>query len=166
MKDSRVLTVLTALFLGAACSAHGGHGSPGSDGGITTSPASCAVVLCPVGTTCTEVDGEAMCLEENPCNLVDCMPGAVCEVVDGEAVCTPSQGGNAPMCGGIAAFECPGAGVCVDDASDDCDPENGGADCSGICTCDDGVLVLCAPGTIFDANPNVCSCVALAGDAG
>lgn len=39
-----------------------------------------------------------------------------------------------PMfCGGFAGFECPRGMVCVDDPSDDCDPNRGGADCIGIC---------------------------------
>lgn len=37
------------------------------------------------------------------------------------------------MCGGIAAFPCPKGKTCVDDPRDDCDPKNGGADCSGVC---------------------------------
>lgn len=37
-------------------------------------------------------------------------------------------------CGGFLGTPCEGAGeVCIDDPSDDCDPEHGGADCSGIC---------------------------------
>jgi hypothetical protein len=37
------------------------------------------------------------------------------------------------MCGGIAAIQCPEGQSCVDDPRDDCDPEGGGADCSGVC---------------------------------
>ena len=37
------------------------------------------------------------------------------------------------FCGGIAGFPCPEGETCVDDPSDDCDPQNGGADCGGIC---------------------------------
>jgi hypothetical protein len=38
------------------------------------------------------------------------------------------------MCGGFAGFRCPKEGMlCVDDPRDDCDPENGGADCAGLC---------------------------------
>ncbi len=37
------------------------------------------------------------------------------------------------FCGGIAAFPCPASMQCVDDPDDSCDPENGGADCGGIC---------------------------------
>lgn len=37
------------------------------------------------------------------------------------------------FCGGIAAFQCPAGQTCVDDPRDDCDPQFGGADCSGVC---------------------------------
>ena len=37
------------------------------------------------------------------------------------------------FCGGIAGFPCPEGLTCVDDPLDDCDPEQGGADCGGIC---------------------------------
>lgn len=37
------------------------------------------------------------------------------------------------ICGGIAGFPCPAGKKCVDDPSDNCDPAQGGADCSGIC---------------------------------
>jgi hypothetical protein len=36
-------------------------------------------------------------------------------------------------CGGIAGIKCPDGQVCVDDPTDTCDPDKGGADCSGIC---------------------------------
>ncbi|MEZ4226594.1 MAG: hypothetical protein R3B13_36945 [Polyangiaceae bacterium] len=36
-------------------------------------------------------------------------------------------------CGGIANLPCPSGQICVDDPSDNCDPNNGGADCGGIC---------------------------------
>lgn len=41
-----------------------------------------------------------------------------------------------PACGGIAGLPCPDGRVCVDDPRDDCDPDNGGADCGGICVPD------------------------------
>lgn len=61
------------------------------------------------------------------------------------------------FCGGIAGIPCPGAGNCVDDPSDDCDPENGGADCGGICECIE--TALCVIGSHFDSSPGVCACV-------
>jgi hypothetical protein len=80
-------------------------------------------------------------------------------VVDGDAVCTPIDPGtgSGPFCGGIAAIQCPGAGSCIDDPSDDCDPANGGADCGGVCECN--ALALCIEGSVFDESPDVCACV-------
>lgn len=121
----------------------------------------CALVRCAAGTHCeVEADGSATCVADDPCTLIDCPPDRPrCEVDAGEAVCRaeppPAAG---PFCGGIAAFECPGAGSCVDDPADDCDPERGGADCGGVCECN--VLALCIEGNVFDASPDVCACVA------
>jgi hypothetical protein len=66
------------------------------------------------------------------------------------------------FCGGIAGFPCPGAGQCVDDPSDDCNPAHGGADCGGLCKC--AVRELCVKGSHFDTSPAVCACVPDAGD--
>ena len=41
-------------------------------------------------------------------------------------------------CGGFAGLLCPDGYSCVDDPSDRCDPDNGGADCPGICKQDKG----------------------------
>lgn len=66
--------------------------------------------------------------------------------------CPPKQ-----FCGGIAAIPCPGAGTCVDDPSDSCDPTRGGADCGGLCECN--ALGLCVEGYEWDSSPAVCGCV-------
>jgi hypothetical protein len=70
-------------------------------------------------------------------------------------------GGDGPSCGGIAGIACPGAGDCVDDPSDDCDPERGGADCGGICACN--AIGLCLPGFAWDSSPDVCDCAPVDG---
>lgn len=36
-------------------------------------------------------------------------------------------------CGGFAGLQCPDGLACVDYPDDDCDPNNGGADCGGMC---------------------------------
>jgi hypothetical protein len=78
----------------------------------------------------------------NPCPA-DAGPNDTCE---------PKQ-----FCGGFAGIACPGGGKCVDDPSDSCDPNNGGADCGGICQCIE--TVLCIQGYHFDSSPSVCACV-------
>src|SRR5690606_2522326 len=62
-----------------------------------------------------------------------------------------------PICGGFAGLSCPGSGECVDDPSDSCDPERGGADCSGLCECN--LIGICEKGLIWDDSPTVCGCV-------
>jgi len=64
---------------------------------------------------------------------------------------------TAPACGGIAGRACPGAGRCVDDPSDSCDPDHGGADCGGVCACN--AEGLCIEGNRWDHSPEVCDCV-------
>jgi hypothetical protein len=121
-------------------------------------PDACASVRCAAGTHCELVDDGAICAPDeptNPCAVVLCLEGTTCEVIDGEPVCTPIEPG--PFCGGFAGIECPGSGSCVDDPSDACDPEQGGADCGGLCECN--VLALCVPGFAFDSSPEVCGCV-------
>jgi hypothetical protein len=36
-------------------------------------------------------------------------------------------------CGGFAGFQCDAGYSCVDDVTDSCDPNHGGADCPGVC---------------------------------
>lgn len=42
-------------------------------------------------------------------------------------------GEDVPRCGGYEGKQCPDGLGCFDDPGDDCDPENGGFDCSGLC---------------------------------
>lgn len=122
----------------------------------------CASARCAADTHCEVVDAAATCAPNeptSPCAAILCPAGSQCEVVNGEASCSGliPPAGEAPFCGGIAAFECPGAGSCVDDPADDCEPEGGGADCGGLCECN--VRALCVEGNVFDASPEVCACV-------
>ena len=59
---------------------------------------------------------------------------------DKKAVCEPTS----TTCGGFANLPCPDGKVCVDDPNDGCDPNNGGADCGGICVDDVPVGGECA----------------------
>ncbi len=93
----------------------------------------------------------------DPCATVRCMAGTHCEAnPEGGASCIA----DGPFCGGFAGFPCPGAGLCVDNPTDDCDPENGGADCGGVCECN--ALGMCLEGFIWDPSPEVCGCVEIA----
>ena len=99
----------------------------------------CAAVTCQVGSTCVVV-------------APPCAPGALCPL---QGVCVPQK---VQRCGGIAGIACPGSGTCVDDPSDSCDPNNGGADCGGICQCLP-VPIFCNNGGHLDTSPSVCDCV-------
>ncbi|HKU43689.1 MAG TPA: protease complex subunit PrcB family protein [Polyangiales bacterium] len=90
---------------------------------------------------------------QDPCAAVRCRAGTHCESDGQTASCVP----DAPFCGGIGGIPCPGAGMCVDNPSDDCDPKNGGADCGGVCECN--ALGKCMAGMIWDDSPRVCGCV-------
>ncbi|KAK1750135.1 hypothetical protein QBC47DRAFT_353950 [Echria macrotheca] len=49
---------------------------------------------------------------------------------DRPGICVPEK---APFCGGFAGFACKDGKICIDHPGDGCDPQNGGADCGGIC---------------------------------
>lgn len=59
-----------------------------------------------------------------------CTAAAAGVSIDHEGECASS---NPHACGGLAGIECPAGQACVDDPADSCDPDKGGADCSGIC---------------------------------
>ena len=44
-----------------------------------------------------------------------------------------ANAGASTFCGGIAGFQCDPDQTCIDDPTDNCDPDNGGADCGGFC---------------------------------
>jgi hypothetical protein len=67
-------------------------------------------------------------------------------------------GATGPFCGGIAGIQCPGAGTCVDNPNDSCNPATGGRDCGGVCECN--ALGFCIGGFVWDSSPEVCGCVA------
>jgi eight-cysteine-cluster-containing protein len=56
-----------------------------------------------------------------------CTAAAAGMSVQSEGVCPQKT------CGGIAGIPCPPDQQCVDNPDDNCDPNNGGADCGGIC---------------------------------
>jgi hypothetical protein len=119
------------------------------------------ICVCPKAPSCiygTKFDKDSCsCVPDptqDPCATVRCSAGHHCEPTsENTATCVP----DAPFCGGIAGFPCPGAGTCVDDPSDSCDPDNGGADCGGLCQCN--ALGFCVDGFVWDGSPNVCDCV-------
>jgi hypothetical protein len=61
-----------------------------------------------------------------------CTPTAVAEDVTTQEL-TGDEGAKGQFCGGFAGIACPEGYACVDDPNDTCDPQQGGADCGGIC---------------------------------
>lgn len=55
------------------------------------------------------------------------------EPVDGEPTVIELRAKPKTPCGGLLGLPCPEGQTCVDDPSDGCDPDNGGADCIGMC---------------------------------
>ncbi len=134
-----------------------------TDSTFNSDPAVCACVpacgpvcaiYCPYGNV-VDASGCPTCAcnppPTDPCASVKCAAGSHCEA--GQCVVS---------CGGLLGGPCPGAGTCVDDPNDKCDPAAGGADCPGICTCVDNVL--CTVGSKFDGSPSVCACVPVTAD--
>ena len=70
--------------------------------------------------------------------------------------CPQQQCEDRPACGGIAGFECAGAATCEEDPRGGCDPQNGGADCGGLCECNS--TALCVEDQVFNDSPDVCAC--------
>jgi hypothetical protein len=115
-------------------------------------------VFCPQGDSFDSSPSVCACVPQttqDPCASARCVTGTHCEAADGGAQCLPDP--QNVFCGGIAAIACPGGGKCGDDPNDDCDPQQGGADCGGICSCVENVL--CVRGDHFDNSPQVCACV-------
>ncbi|KAG6279033.1 hypothetical protein E4U48_000259 [Claviceps purpurea] len=79
-------------------------------GGFRSQP-----VKCPSGTEC----------RDDPRVPESC--GLACDV---PGICMPKK---APSCAGFAGRACPKGLQCYDVLHDGCDPQNGGADCIGVC---------------------------------
>ncbi len=83
-----------------------------------------------------------------------CVEGFVWDDVRCECVSADTQ------CGGLTGASCPSADqICVDNPFDGCDPQNGGADCSGVCrdSICSGQTARCAAG--FYWSRYHCNCV-------
>lgn len=72
--------------------------------------------------------------EANACESGTCISDPRTEgcglACDETGICV---GEEVARCGGYEGKQCPEGLGCFDDPGDDCDPENGGFDCSGLC---------------------------------
>ena len=98
-------------------------------------------------------DGQHCELQEIVCITTPCNPVPTC--VEGAAI--------GEFCGGFAGILCEGNGLCVDDPSDDCDPNMGGADCGGICIENPCNLADCTPGNTCEVQNGEAVCVPTSG---
>lgn len=149
MRNVWMIPVFAVLLMGfGRCPWWPPPGGGGGDDGRCRRDRDCAGAGACVDGTC-ECSGA----------LVLCAPDTVFNEDPAVCACEPAGG---TFCGGIAGIPCPGAGMCVDDPSDDCDPDTGGADCGGICECS-AAAVLCITGTWFNDDPDVCECQPICG---
>ena len=86
------------------------------------------------------------------CDLVRCPGGTTCVEANGTVWCRP----DGPACG-KNNMVCPGAGTCIDDPTDNCDPDRSKKGCPGVCECN--ATGLCIEGYHWDSSPSVCGCV-------
>ena len=155
-----------------------GTGGSGGSAGSSPPPVQCGSTTCPAGQVCCDpscslcAPNNALCVQmscsdpgPHPGDTCDlpCSSDQRCEYVavtcviapcPPEAMCVPFV-----ACAGKTGAECPGQGSCVDDTSDTCDPQSGGADCLGKCICDARILRKCSIGFVFNFSPSVCACV-------
>jgi hypothetical protein len=80
--------------------------------------------------TCELVDPLAISCGGHVRNMHSCPEGFICE---GAGLAVDAPGACRKFCGGFGNIACPDSFTCVDDPTDQCDIENGGADCGGIC---------------------------------
>lgn len=66
--------------------------------------------------------------------VASCGTGADLDGVDGAVLSVREK----IACGGFAGLACPDGMQCVDDPTDKCDPDQGGADCIGYCKRESG----------------------------
>ncbi len=128
MKIKSLLTVFSLALLAGCAAMDSGESDVGSNSDNMITGETCggfAGELCPEGQTCVDDPSDECDPEQGG---ADCM--GVCVVSEEEQ---EEEEEEVTTCGGVAGESCPDELVCVDDPSDDCDPEQGHADCGGIC---------------------------------
>lgn len=70
------------------------------------------------------------CADDELCLDDPRTPESCGQACDGPGICLPAK--QIP-CGGFVGAQCPEGLFCYDVPHDGCDPQNGGADCGGIC---------------------------------
>ena len=89
-----------------------------------------ANIQCAAGFTCMD-DTRDNCDPNNGGR--DCSGCCVRLVIPENSLSAAASVDTCTMCGGIANIQCAAGWTCMDDTRDNCDPNNGGRDCSGCC---------------------------------
>lgn len=78
--------------------------------------------------------------------------------------CVDDGPGSGSFCGGIAGIGCPAGETCIDDPSDNCDPQSGWSDCGGVCVpaCDPTLVctqvITCVDGQSYPTGCGPANC--------
>ena len=121
--------------------------------------------ICPCGEMgiCTSLPGDQAAGSNEVASTYQC--SCVDGTTSSGSSCTYTTGNAPESCGGFAGTVCSDKSMeCIDDPSDSCNPENGGADCLGICVTTCGGFTAgpqrdCPDETTCTNNPNTPDCL-------
>jgi hypothetical protein len=145
--------------------------------GGSAAPPPCGSTTCAAGQVCCDSACGLCAASSTACKVMSCSdpgphPGDLCDLRCGAderceyvaatciiSPCLPiAQCVPFVACAGAANARCPGSGSCVDDTSDDCNPQVN-RECAGKCVCSARTLPVCKLNFRWDFSPTVCACI-------